>query len=380
MRIRVLHIVKDDKFTDDTLRIFEKDGRFDNRFVIIEDTPEYKFKLIKNSEKIQVLHNERLVNDELKNDDYDVVFFYSIPPRYYSLLKKIPDDKIVIWWSWGYDIYEYGSFIDINLYKPLTQKYINSFRTQLGLFKASLKKIPFLVNLFRIKRNRLLGRIDYFQPVIHSEFEMMKKNRGFHAKEFYYPYSRVLPIKESIIPQHGNSIIIGHSATYTNNHLDVWNAIRDFIPNSVNVFFPVNYGNSEYADFLSRSISSDTCEVKFIRTFLPLEDYYEILDSCSYAVFGVVRQAAMGNIFRCLYKGVKVFLYKDSIPYKFFKDLGFVIYTIEEVNENSFTSTLTEEQKEQNRLCLMKEYEMVHEISERAIGEIIERVSKKRNI
>ena len=63
-----------------------------------------------------------------------------------------------------------------------------------------------------------------------------------------------------------------------------------------------------------------------------------------FAIFGNIRQEAIGNITKSLSRGVKVFLWKDSIAYKQFVKDGFYIYTIDnDLNEEALKVPLSYE-------------------------------------
>lgn len=369
-KIRIIHIVQDDKFVDGPLDSFENDGRFINKCYIIVDTVDYQFKYIKKNERINPLYTKQMIKDVLQRKDYDAIYFHSL--HNYHIFKYIPRDKIVIWWSWGYDIYGEERFLNIPLYKPLTQQYLRNQNTSpIARIKQMIKKIPYVIDIRDGSRKRALRRIDYFQPVIHNEYLMMKELNGFKAVEFYYPRAHSYqPLIEGEMPNHNGDIIIGNSASYTNNHFDVWDKIKSFIPQDTNVIIPINYGNMKYAEYISNNIRSDTVNVRFLRDFLPKNEYFELVDNCGYAVFGVIRQQAIGNIFRCLAKGVKLFLYRESVPYKYLVSLGCIIFAIEEIDGNSFKVPLTIEQARHNQLSLMKDITIVNQARENAIEAI----------
>lgn len=376
-KIKILHLVRDDKFIDGPVDLFEQDGRFENRCFMIANNPEYKFKYIKKTDRITICCDKKSLKRELQRVDYDVLFLYALTD--YDIFKYIPNDKIVIWWAWGFDIYGAKRFLDIPLYKPLTEKYFQSLNSTLCVrIKNLISKSPIISIPQFIKKSKAIKRIDYFQPVIHTEFELMQSVNGFHAKEFYYPMAHnFTACNEEELPKHGDSIIIGNSATYINNHMDVWEKVRDYIPDTTTVYFPVSYGKPNFANYLSSKIEPKRRNVIFLKDFMPLNDYYDIVDSCSYAIFGVLREAAMGNIIRCITKGVKLFLFKDSIPYQYLKELGCEVFAIEEIDENSFKHPLSIEQAINNCHCLIKDKDYVEEVRERAINEIQERVSNK---
>ena len=114
---------------------------------------------------------------------------------------------------------------------------------------------------------------------------------------------------------------------------------------------PLNYGGDEkYLNWLKERIVG----IKNLNTlldFLPSEEFFKLMDTCSYACYGVVRQQAFGNIRYALSKGIKVFLFKDSIPYRSLKEMGFVVYAIEDMDQDSLSNPLTQADIEKNRVA-----------------------------
>lgn len=368
-KIKLYHFVIDEKFFDEVINHFDNDGRFDNRCFMIVDTPNYSFKYIKNNSRIELIYNKKMLKDILQNE-YDALFFFSLPE--YKIFNYIPKDRIIIWWAWGYDIYGMDRFIDIPLYKQYTNKYIENRSKRLSArIKNALKKIPILLDIKHGSRSKAIKRIDYFQPVLRSEYCLMQKVKGFRAKEFYYPGSWIgLESMCQQPPIEGNDILVGNSASFTNNHFDVWDKIEPFVPTDSKAVFPINYGNSNYANAICEKIGGGNKKVQFLKEFLPAEEYFKIIDNCSYAVFGVLRQEAMGNILHCLIKGVKVFLYEDSIPYNYLKSIGCYVYSIEEIDSDSFIIPLTKEERIHNQKVIIAEAKVRELISVQAINEI----------
>ena len=372
--VKVLHIIKDDKFFDSTIETFEADKRLANRCVLIVDTPNYNFKFIKSRDKVKLLFGKEKIKKELSGD-YDVIYFHSIMINQYRCFKYIPDDKIVIWWCWGFELYSsvkgMKPLLPMPLYRLRTRQYIGQTKNLSRVIKDLAKKV---LNscVWTYRRNKVLMRVDYFQPVLPIEYSLLKINRHFKAQEFYS--NRSLDVFCDDTTQYGKgNILFGNSATYTNNHLDVWERIRKYVPSESEVFVPLNYGYDGYAEGITDVIGDKGLKVSFLRTFLPKEEYFSLLESCSFAIFGILRQQAMGNIYFCVQHGIKVFLYKDSLIYKYLSDAGYIVFTIEDVNIDSFRVPLTEEQIAQNRSALRKDAEYRNSIYEKVIGEIIEK-------
>ena len=182
----------------------------------------------------------------------------------------------------------------------------------------------------------------------------MKKNRYFRAKEFYSKTINGLFGPTEPKDKNGN-ILLGNSATSWNNHLDVLKVVLATKQKEQKIIIPLNYGNMKYKKWLLPKIKSS--DVIILNDFMPPKEYFDIVNSCSYAVFGMIRQQAMGNINYALSKGIKVFLYENSVIYQNHKELGYAVYAIDEINKDSFSSSLTSQEIEQNIIASKREYE-----------------------
>lgn len=383
-KIKVLHIIKDDKFYDGVINAFDSDERFENRSILVVNSPDYEFFRIKQTEKVELLWTKKMLKECLQSSNYDVIFFHSLQIDKYNYIKYIPKDKIVIWWSWGFELYSqpYGlkQLIPIDLYKSQTKQLVDSTNKKgiKGRMKDFIKKL-FIRPYYECLRRKVISRIDYFQPVIPLEYQLMKKVDGFHAREFYYPRGLTShkPNTEDVLLPNGG-ILVGNSTSSNNNHLDVWNIVKTHIDNKRIIVFPLNYGSEIlYTDIICNKIMTGNRNVRFLRSFMPRDEYFKLIDNCSYAVFGVMRQQAMGNINYCLRRGIKVFLYRDSLVYRFLKEWGYVVYAIEDVDENSFSKPLTQEELELNAKAFEGERNYVAKIRENAINEIINKIINK---
>jgi hypothetical protein len=201
----------------------------------------------------------------------------------------------------------------------------------------------------------------------------MCEKPAFRAREFYFPqcYS-LFQINDGLIKIDDGNVLFGNSQSPTNNHLDVWESIKPYLPEKRKVFIPINYlGNQKYAGEISRRIKSDKHELCFLKDFMPRDDYFRMIDHCSYAVFGVIRQQAMGNIFNCISFGMKVFLYRDSLVYCYLKNAGFAVFAIEDIDSCSFNRALTKSEIEQNVDALKKLRLYVENVRQKAFDEIL---------
>lgn len=375
MPIRFLQVVLDDmSFFDSVVGRFEADDRLSVRNVLIVDNKDYQFQHIKKTEKVELLWNDRMVKDCLKKGDYDVVYLYTLIPSRWKLFKYIPSDKKIIWWAWGWDLYEsfFGlkPLIEMNLYKQRTKEIsLNKIDTNerlKGLVYSFLKPV------YALKRRNALRRIDYFHPVLVEEYKLMcQRHPEFHAKLFFRP----TPVREDrqfFEKERNGNVLLGNSSTMSNNHLDVWQYAKRAELNDQTFVIPLSYGDKDYGDMVQQTIGGECDKVRFLREMVEKSEYAEMTKTCSYAMFGVLRQQAMGNVNRCIRQGIKMFFFKDSMNYRFLKSIGVEVFAIEEIDSNSFQTPLTIEQQTNNNNALNDFIRYKNKIYDRLVSDSFE--------
>ena len=90
--------------------------------------------------------------------------------------------------------------------------------------------------------------------------------------------------------------------------------------------------------------------------YLSLDDYNKVLLSANVFIYCNWRQEAVGNILIALYIGGKVFLDKRNPLLDFYRRLGIVIFSLDELNQNSIDTFLSDSEIQKNRKILDKYY------------------------
>lgn len=353
--LRVLHIVRyDKKFYADTITLFKSDNRLRNSVIILNTD---NCVIEEHDEDLQILTSVKEVKKYLRSAQYDVIYFHSMPINHWKLISSIPKSKKIIWWAWGYDLYQ----SQLGARPILT---IDSYKEETKSLLLNLSRRNRILDILDHIRgayynwliNKSLRRIDYFFPVINLEFKMMKeKYPYFKALEFYEKPPKRNDFVAADRPVVGSNILFGNSATYTNNHLDVWKYLSNAIQSSQRCYIPINYGDTHYADTVKKMITAPN--VIALTEFLQLEEYHKLQDSCVFFVCGCLRQQAMGNISYAIRHGQKIFLFKDSIIYKYLESLGISVYPIEEIRNDSFEQPLSYKEIVRNISCYNKEFD-----------------------
>ena len=338
----ILHIFLDEKFFDNVASFFDAIPNIKNHYYFYTSSKNYRFRYIRDYHKVQLVFNKKEYNKILGSGNYDIVYLHSLAPMYYDYVLRINKKAKVIWWAWGYDLYSpmraCSPLLNIDLYKSETNKYIRSQNHNFNLISIIRRiyhRITYLSDY--IKRRRVVSRMDYFSPVLSLEYYIMRDNcKYFRAKPFMLQcgpgVAKQYDLKYFTSP--GN-ILVGNSLTFTNNHLDIFNSIASCHRTKSQQFIvPINYGCDLDKVYIKSRF--DVPNVLWLEDFMPKDEYFAMFDTITHAVFGTMRQQAMGNIFYCLGHGVKVYLYADSIIYKHLLSQGYIVYKVEDITDDSF--------------------------------------------
>lgn len=349
--LKILHVFPDDKFFDEISSLFDEIDGVINLYVFYTKNPNYKFKYTKSYSKIRFESDIKNYLSLFKDPNIDVIFYHSLSPTYYKYVKYTDEKKINIWWAWGYDIYSTG-IVDIKLYLPLTidvkDKVDRLQFEKLKFYKSKIRyfiKDKFGFDLKVHKYRKVLPKINYVIPILPIEYELISQNR-FFCGELLMERASFRDFDDSMIPEtyplsNGN-ILLGNSASFENNHLDIMKIFKTIDVMDRKIIMPLSYGNKLLAKILK---SESDSKYLVLESFLPPPEYNEMIKSCSYAVFGSLRQHAIGNINLCLRYGIKVFLYKDGITYKQLTKDGYHVFTIDfHLNEHELSKPLLKEQ------------------------------------
>lgn len=357
----ILHLVPDEKFIDFAYNEFEKIAPGENRFLVISDQVSEQFKYIK-SEQVSKISSTEVNNqqflDTLKEYEFVALHMFSMHDRAkIRLVLNAPSKTKFIWLGWGGDFYHYivGNYSSLFLEK--TRK----------LWKQNNKKTRlknFIKTLLGHKANHLraIGKVHYFAPVIPTECNLLKSVLPQLKAEFApFSYANLEDMLRGL-DQHqmeGQNILIGNSASYENNHMEVFDLLEKLDLGQRSVIAPLSYGIPDYRDaIMCRG------EEKLGKNFLPLVDfipkdeYHQMIASCSIVIMNHLRQQAMGNIITMMYLGAKIFLNPKNPVFDFFQNEGAYVFSIDimSADQHKAFEPLSAEQIAQNRKILEKHW------------------------
>ena len=357
----ILHLVFDGILFDRMYQRFEQMEKYENRYLFGSLNNEYNIKYIKNTEKLIRVNSLDAWGKVVADPQVDIIYLHGLWGDYLKAVDYICKDVVVMWWCYGKEIYEncfgWPPLLPLRIYKPNTYKFIRgtwkgrSLLTNIITYRypslyGSMKKVyNFMLGRRDDKLRRMLSRIDFaFTPLETELIELKKRYSYIKAKPYRLRHGSLLD-KESIeANKRTGNILIEHSANISNNHLDIIAAIKkkNLDLKRRDIIIPLSYGEEKLAERVKDEAVFEGVQTHCLMEALPLEEYKKMLSGCSHAIFGMIRQSGLGNIFMCFKMGIKVFFFKDSILYQQFKTDGYDVFTIEDdLNDDSIRDPLT---------------------------------------
>jgi len=309
--MRHLHIMKSEKFVPDVIKTINDNFYCGHTFLVFDGTNV-------NSEKNVRVLSSKSFSDIILSLRYMVkaekVYFHGLFVHTLvvscSLFKKIL--KKSTWILWGNDLYAYRERND-SLLKSIYEFFRAGFIKNVGTIAVSMD----------------------------GEFRLAKawyNTNATHFKGFTYPSVTVSeyiseapqnPRDEDIVKK----ILVGNSATRSNNHIDVFNYINNNFLFDYEVICPLSYGCNDYADKVEREGEKILGDKFFsLRKMMPMDEYIKMLDSVDIAIFDMERQQAMGNIIQLLAMGKVVCIRSSTSTYEHLCEMGVEVFTKEQIS------------------------------------------------
>jgi dTDP-N-acetylfucosamine:lipid II N-acetylfucosaminyltransferase len=365
---RILHLAINEKFIDDAFAISENVAPGLNDFLIFfdEDTS-----YIKRTPHTIVRYRDRLGRALYqKISAYDFVILHSLHPYWISVINRCAADVTFVWLGWGYDYYDLIYSDPAQLLLPAT------LADQQHIKTASQTKQPFhLIGWFRQQLEKLwlshnkyqaISKIAFFSPILINEYEIIKQ--AFSGDKFpqrvEWSYGSLEDAMLNGFVGHrstGHNILLGNSASATSNHLDAlnWLAQQPTVLHDRQLICPLSYGDYAYARRIAEyGKSMFGNQFQALTNYVSRPEYLHIVASCSHLIMNHVRQQGLGIVIIMLYLGTTVFLREECPTYKYLKQNGFHLYTIQqlEANPKLLAEQLTEAERQKNVDLLYRQW------------------------
>lgn len=364
----IVHLVPDEKFIDGFIRHQEKYfPEIENHYLVLPNKPgALKHVKSANIEVISSDFNYEKLLTKFKKTPAQVIIHGAFI-RFKVFIRSAPQELIIGWIFYGYEIFgrleEVNSFLapqTNNIYKK-RYKANNKIKVKKEIFKLTSTSLAFPFGLTPFTRT--LNRINYMAHWVKEDYNLIKKKYNLRHLQFVdFCYSNDSVSIDKKVGE-GEDLFIGNSASYTNNHLDVFDMLSTkFVQNFRKVIIPLSYGDPVYAGEVKQVALKKFGDKAFVLdSFMDKTAYFKLLGNVKLAIMGHYRSQAGGNIRFFLKNGIDVALFQENNIYKFYQRKGVEIHNLREiVNKNSFFLTdtaLNNNQKRQAELFEMSSIE-----------------------
>lgn len=368
--MKILHLISDHQVIERTLGVYEKVFPGCNE-ILVFNAQGKPFKRLKGDYEGRVVDKNNLSS---LARSYDYSNITHIIAHYMSMdkidfIKFVPRHIHVSWELYGYDLYNQFLYpMGLKIYSEETYKYT---------------KYPFIYHYFEPLFNLLLtikGAKYRFKWQKKQQFKYITKRvdslqycckydakyvedfacRSIPSYEiFNYSLDEVLGDLEGHSFYTGKDILVGNSASLSNNHLYVINFLKNIkLSEGSQIIVPLSYGGTEkYAKKVaSEYLKAFPKRVEILKEYMPLHEYNKMFLTLKAVILSAWRQESQGTAIMAFYLGIKVFMSERSPLYKWFVDCGFIVFTIENITTESIEQQLSYDEKEHNRQLVVERY------------------------
>ncbi|AKB33077.1 4-alpha-L-fucosyltransferase [Methanosarcina siciliae HI350] len=352
--IKILHLAPDYIFTDIAYKNFESIAPLCNTFFI--PSLNKKLNYIKET-PVKLINPFSFKNPFFMKslEKYDFIVLHSLNTFNQEIVAHSSPCLKFVWIGMGHDYYDIIYENHESLYQEQTKDIVKNLTNKENSTDNLLNRLAKNIFYKKIEKKTIVGKINFFAPVLENEYDIVasKFNSNFPAFiAWNYGGTAMIEGKIKHCNLNGNNILVGNSATPSNNHMEVFDFLRTQNLSGKKIICPLSYGNSEYANILKKK-----CRAFFgdsflsVDEFMPYESYVNLISSCSNVIMNHHRQQGGGNVLAMLYLGAKVFLNEKNPLYVYYKESGIVIFTIDELynNPSLLDFHLSEEAIEKNR-------------------------------
>lgn len=390
----ILHLANDEKIIGRTIEIFEEVYPFGNLWVItnrsckkdlstIQPTPKTEHLLLGRKEFLKDikgnisavvercgestgLSENSLPGNGLSGSRVNILI-HLLNPRKINIVRQIQKalpatcNVKIYWIIWGLDLYNkllapagFEMFTSDNVYSGLFDKSFGAFN-RIGAAKEAKSTVKFIEK-----------SVDYIvTDTTESDYsQLVKYYPQLAAKPwkdfFYYPIDTILG-ELYYRPLPGGScketVMVGNSASRTNNHKYLLALLSQFDLRGKKVVVPLSYsGRKRYVNEVIAYGKKEVEGFVPLMKFMPLDEYNRLQSSTAVALFGNLRQEAIGNIMIALYMGAKVFLFESNPVYEWAATHNLKVYPMSALSQVELDTLLPAEDAEHNRSVLRELY------------------------
>jgi len=364
----VLHLLFDDKFIDRAISQFEEALPGYHYYLLDIPSADYNIKYVTEYiDHIDIdIRGSKSYFDKIIAAQPELVILHSMPYFYAHVVNEVLKAQKIIWIFWGGEVYDYLKEFRNKNFKERTKQIANRFLIKSrarNFFRTIYFKMKNPTISWNFSKYAAFKKIDGVALAHPKEFDTLRNELQLNAQLHWFTYYSIEylvtnDLKKANIT--GNNILVGNSATLSNNHLDILYQLKNEISlDNRQLIVPLNYGEGWYKSLILKE--GDKLFPKNFRAlleFMPLQEYNKIVFSCSVVIMNHLRQQAVGNLIVSFWIGAKVFLDEMNPLFDYFKRIGLIVFSIQkDLAEIQINESLTSLDIEKQQSVLLAHYQ-----------------------
>jgi hypothetical protein len=393
--VNILHLCQDYAWFKGAYNSFETAFPKQNGYLLLTSKPKSKIRHLQYIKDLVLVSSRNLSKLKASFNSYDLIIIHGFnSPTIAELVLKQDRLNKFIWFIMGAEMYHNEFIYNRPLLGAQTKKLadnivgsnggiMNILKTTYRFFRYG--SLPPTKSRIK-KRKRVIAaaikKIKWIATFQEEQFALLKELKAINCQASlvhftYYPLEYVMEGHDISKSKLGENILLGNSSSFTNNHIEAIDLLSNKTLQNRKVFVPLSYGNAEYGKLVTSYGEKKLGPLfKPILEFMPLSEYNKVVESCGFVIMNHYRGQAAGNVISSLYKGCKVFMSEKSTIYKYLRNLGCSIYSVESDlrSEAAFTPLIYSE-VENNRKLLEEQLS-----SSRIISSLKEQIPRVLNL
>lgn len=372
-KIKILHLCHDEKFMDGAIFLFEKAFPGFNTFMVILPVTNLPLKYITNSDvplKKIICSKKYISKIKRTEQNYDLIVCHGINRFTASLIISSAIKEKYMWSLLGAELYGNKKLYSQSLLGEQTTIIANGLKEDVGIIdwvKKIYRKVryPNLPQVDNVEKNvvEAVRKVGHFGSLIKEEFDYLNLNKFISSETKFQPLSyyplEYFSNKTDFKSKLGYNILVGNSASFTNNHKEIFDELKKLDIGKRKIITPLSYGNIKYQKKISK-VGSNLFGSQFVPLikFMSLKDYNKSIESCGITIMNHYRQQGVGNVLQSIWQGRKVYLSEKNVLFAYLNRIGCIVFSIESDlstgNPNALV-LLSLQEIERNRAALKKE-------------------------
>lgn len=325
--MKITHIGPDSLFVRIASEVFESVAPSANEYIILTDSSKGSLRFPIEQGRVRVVSSLTRGAARIPFDirASDMIVAHSMTPLAAVAFVSARPSTVKVWSGWGWDYYGSDESTEAGLLgastSELSTSLISAFDRRMKVFKHRI--LSGVVH-------RAAAKTDCFSaPVPHDLRVLRGRFPEFHGDYTQLNYGSVADtFGQGPSLGGGSDILVGNSASFTNNHLEIFDLLARQDIAGRRIVVPLSYGNPAYRDaIVARGGELFGSAFMPLIEYLPLDDYMSVIANCNVVIMNHKRQQAMGNIGAALYHGAHVFLDEANPAADFFRSNGAIFRT-----------------------------------------------------